>query len=434
MNSKIVSICGPSGVGKTTVSRLVSIILGHEDCVIVSGDDSHKWERGDENWKFYTHLDPIANNLEKEYLYIEKLKNGENINRSTYNHKNGKFNKKTVIIPKKYIIYEGLHTMYGNLSDLSDISIYINVESSIKNRWKIKRDSAKRGYPIYKIVKDIDRRKDDELKYIVPQKNKCDIIINVFEEGNNINMSFDYSDKKYADFINSFKEIYKKHCDFILISKKLSENIYLAQNKGGNMSFKFNDLMAITDSGSSFSDVSFSGGFNYYDKNNHQVFKELSVPSMEISCHKKLGNACIHTHPLNLLAILCSKECEQILSEIYEDYLYIDSKIPGKSLSQKIKNKNIIFVKNHGLFVSYETLEECYEKTIDIENSARKYLNNTKKYLFPDSIVLEKENEIYHSFVLSKINDSGLTPDFLSEEDVKYILSMEEEKYRREKK
>jgi len=103
-------------------------------------------------------------------------------------------------------------------------------------------------------------------------------------------------------------------------------------------------------------------------------------------------------------------------------------------LSEKIKNKNIIFVKNHGLFVSYDTLLECYEKTIDIENSAKKYLNDSKKYLFPDSIVLEEENKIYHSFVLSRINDSGLTPDFLSEKDVNYILSMEEEKYRRGKK
>ena len=52
--------------------------------------------------------------------------------------------------------------MHEGLAKLSDISFYIDVEDSIKNEWKILRDSKKRGYTIDQIVKAIENRKIDE--------------------------------------------------------------------------------------------------------------------------------------------------------------------------------------------------------------------------------------------------------------------------------
>jgi len=61
--NKIIAISGSSGVGKTTISRLISIALPNEKTLVFSGDDLHKWERGDNKWQTYTHLNPEANNL-----------------------------------------------------------------------------------------------------------------------------------------------------------------------------------------------------------------------------------------------------------------------------------------------------------------------------------------------------------------------------------
>ena len=41
-----------------------------------------------------------------------------------------------------------------------DISFYIEVEKSLKNEWKISRDTRKRGYSIDQIVKAIESRKE----------------------------------------------------------------------------------------------------------------------------------------------------------------------------------------------------------------------------------------------------------------------------------
>ena len=62
MVSKLINVGGSSGVGKTTLTTFLSFLF--DDVCHLSGDDLHKWERNDSNWKNITHLNPDANNLE----------------------------------------------------------------------------------------------------------------------------------------------------------------------------------------------------------------------------------------------------------------------------------------------------------------------------------------------------------------------------------
>ena len=107
--NNVIAITGPSGVGKTAISKIISICLGYENCCIISGDDYHLWERENENWRFFTHLNPLANNLEQSYEHIKKLKDNKPIRKKQYNHKNGKFTEEKTFFPKKFIVHEGLH-------------------------------------------------------------------------------------------------------------------------------------------------------------------------------------------------------------------------------------------------------------------------------------------------------------------------------------
>ena len=52
-------------MGKTTISTIISLVLTNLKSRVLHlcGDDLHKWERGDDNWKTITHLNPKANNL-----------------------------------------------------------------------------------------------------------------------------------------------------------------------------------------------------------------------------------------------------------------------------------------------------------------------------------------------------------------------------------
>jgi len=433
--NKIISITGPSGVGKTTISKIISVCLGHNDTLIVSGDDSHLWERGDENWKFVTHLNPKANDLELEYQQLLLLKNDKPITRSHYNHSNGQFTKSKTIIPKKNIVYEGLHAMYENLAELSDISFFIDVDPALKNEWKISRDSRKRGYTIEEIVKTIENRKADELRFIEPQRQLCDVILKFRKtpEGK-IGLSFDYSKKELTNLINKIKKLYSLLEEFVFVSQKISSNTDLCQDKGGNLSFKFQDIIVITESGASFKEISYFEGFGFYDLKGNNIFKDQNRPSMEIDSHLRLGQCCLHTHPLHVLAVLCSQECSLIFSDLNINGEMIDYYPPGKETAINIKPHKNVFLRNHGIFISRDSLLEALRDSTTIDNLCKGYLAKTSKnqnYLYPDAFVLEENNKLYQSYIKHLITSSNLSPVFLSQKDKEVLSEMEEEKYRR---
>lgn len=428
---------GPSGVGKTTLSKILAICLGHTESLIVSGDDCHKWERGDENWKFITHLNPKANNIEQEVGHLTALKEGVDINRRIYSHVSGLFSEPVKITPKRNIIYEGLHSMYGPLQEISDLSFYLDVDSELKNEWKISRDSKKRGYTIDQIVKAIENRKIDEEKFIKPQKQACDVVVKFKKQKDGqIELSFDYLKPSLAPLINDIKNLYLKLNSFIKVSKELGKNKFIAQNKGGNLSFKFKDIIVITESGSSFEKINYFEGFGFYTLDGKSIFDRQKNPSMEIDCHVKLGECCLHTHPLHALAILSCTQSKQILDAHIEDYKLVEYVTPGKKLSENFNAHKNLFLKNHGIFISRKTLEDCLQSTIMFDNICKEYLLDSsigkKTYVYPDAAVLEQDNLFYHAYVKQLLRDASLSPDILSKEQIEELNNMEEEKYRKQ--
>ena len=175
-----IGIGGDSGVGKTTFLDNLQDLLGNK-LLQIEGDGEHKWERGDENWKKFTHLDPKANHIHKQSEAINSLKNNETIYRSDYNHINGKFSGLKKISPKEFICISGLHPFYlPKLRKNIDFKIYIDTEESIRRHWKILRDTKDRGYSIPKIIEQIESRMEDAKKYIYPQKEFADMIIKYY--------------------------------------------------------------------------------------------------------------------------------------------------------------------------------------------------------------------------------------------------------------
>ena len=176
----IIGIGGDSGVGKTTFLNNLQNVLGNK-LLQIEGDGEHKWERGDDNWNKFTHLDPKANHIHKQSEAINSLKNNETIFRSDYNHNNGKFSKLKKVKPKEFIIISGLHPFYlPKLRKNIDFKIYIDTEESIRRHWKIIRDTKNRGYSIQKIMEQIENRMQDAKKYIYPQKEFADMIIKYY--------------------------------------------------------------------------------------------------------------------------------------------------------------------------------------------------------------------------------------------------------------
>lgn len=180
------AICGDSGSGKTTLGAILKTYFNNS--FILECDRYHKWERNDENWKTYTHLNPEANYILKMEDDIFNLKIGNKIYQVDYDHEKGKFTDKNEIDACENIIVCGLHNFYTKNNNVYNLKIYLDTDDNLRIPWKIERDMAKRGYSKEKIMNQIQGRKEDYVKYIQPQKNKSDIIIRFFKNGNHVSL------------------------------------------------------------------------------------------------------------------------------------------------------------------------------------------------------------------------------------------------------
>ncbi len=173
----VISICGDSASGKSTLSKLIQETLPFDKTVLLETDRYHKWERGHPNYQTYTHLHPEANNLEKLSEDAFKLKLGEDVYTVDYDHSTGRFTDPEHIQSAPYTIFCGLHTLYKeSLRELCDLKIYIDTHEELKTQWKLERDTAVRGASAEKIIQTIEKRRPDFKTYIEPQKESADII------------------------------------------------------------------------------------------------------------------------------------------------------------------------------------------------------------------------------------------------------------------
>lgn len=175
-------IGGDSGVGKSTILHDLKVIF-MDNLLFLEGDGEHKWERGDDNWDNYTHLNPKANYIHKQAKNILELKEKKNIIRKDYDHNTGKFSNDYIVKSKPYIVLSGLHPFYlPKMRKIIDIKIYVDTDESLRRHWKILRDVEIRGYAKEKIIQQIEFRKEDAVKYIYPQREYADFIVKYFTE------------------------------------------------------------------------------------------------------------------------------------------------------------------------------------------------------------------------------------------------------------
>tara|TARA_R110000803_G_scaffold156799_2_gene221333 strand:+ start:62 stop:496 length:435 start_codon:yes stop_codon:yes gene_type:complete len=56
----------------------------------------------------------------------------------------------------------------------------MDTEDTLKKKWKIRRDVRDRGYSVQKVLESIKNRESDFNKFIEPQKENADLIVNFF--------------------------------------------------------------------------------------------------------------------------------------------------------------------------------------------------------------------------------------------------------------
>lgn len=269
--------------------------------------------------------------------------------------------------------------------------------------------------------------------------------------------------------------------DLIEISRYAGERFDLIQASGGNSSLKEDGQMLIKSSGCHLSEITSDKGFSIVDnekilsildlsfgknkRENDKIVSELvqksvikgSRPSIETLLHSLFKKYTLHTHPLSVNVICASKNALELLNKIFEkdEFLFVSYKTPGIELALELKKQmeifkqeykkdaNIVFLQNHGLIVSADSVNEVEETTDGVVNKIDNFMNfDFKRYKLTNKIsalvangdiaylsediylneILKKESELFHK--------TPFCPDQMvfCLSDVLKIKSLEDEK------
>lgn len=174
----LIGIAGDSGAGKDTVCRLLESALGSTRCTTISGDDYHRWPRGHHMWTVHTHLDVRANDLARQRNHAVAIARGEGVSKGTYDHGTGTFTPAEWIDPSNYVIFAGLHTLaLESQRNLYELTVFINPDEPLRRNWKVRRDHAERGYAPAEVLRKMEEREPDRLKFILPQEEHAEVVV-----------------------------------------------------------------------------------------------------------------------------------------------------------------------------------------------------------------------------------------------------------------
>jgi phosphoribulokinase len=174
----ILGIVGDSAAGKTTLTGGIADILGSERVTAICTDDYHKYSRRRRAEIGITALDPRCNYVDIIEQHLRLLRQGQPILKPIYNHGTGELDAPEYVEPKEYIIVEGLlgYTTRA-MRECYDVKAYLDPDPDLRIRWKIQRDTAKRGYTREQVVKQLQDRAQDSPSFIHPQRTFADIVI-----------------------------------------------------------------------------------------------------------------------------------------------------------------------------------------------------------------------------------------------------------------
>merc|ERR1719396_268216 len=199
----VIGVAADSGCGKSTFMRRLTNVFGGEkvgplgggfgspggwetntlvsdQTTVICLDDYHLNDRNGRKVSGLTALNTKEQKFDLMFEHIQKLKNGEEVQKPIYNHVNGTLDTPETIKPTPILIVEGLHPFVDErVRKLIDFSIYLDITDDVKFAWKVQRDMQERGHSLESIKESIEARKPDFDAYVAPQRSNADLVIQV---------------------------------------------------------------------------------------------------------------------------------------------------------------------------------------------------------------------------------------------------------------
>ena len=174
----MLAIVGDSAAGKTTITSGLVRALGEEHCTAVCVDDYHRYDRQERKHLGFTALHPDCNYIDIMEQQLQLLATGHPILKPVYDHHTGQLARPEYVEPRRFVIVEGLLPLHTKLAAACfDVTVYLNPPEQIRRDWKIRRDTAQRGYTPEQVLAELDRREPESAAFIRPQRRRADIVL-----------------------------------------------------------------------------------------------------------------------------------------------------------------------------------------------------------------------------------------------------------------
>ena len=177
----ILGIVGDSAAGKTTLTKGIAQVLGSDNVTVICTDDYHRYDRIQRAEKGISALHPDCNYLDIMHQHLNLLRNGQPILKPIYSHDTGMFEPAVYINPSKFVIAEGLlGYSTRDTRDCYDVKVYLAPPESLRTKWKVKRDTMKRGYTPEQVLEQLRKREPDSEEFIRPQRQWADVVVSFY--------------------------------------------------------------------------------------------------------------------------------------------------------------------------------------------------------------------------------------------------------------
>jgi rhamnose utilization protein RhaD (predicted bifunctional aldolase and dehydrogenase) len=161
------------------------------------------------------------------------------------------------------------------------------------------------------------------------------------------------------------------------------------------------------------------------------IDKDAPNPSIEAILHALIPYKFVdHTHADAMVTISNSNRGEEIIEEIYRDYLIVPYVMPGFLLSKMVYNmteeidwdsiKGII-LHNHGIFTFANSAKRSYDNMIEAVSIAEDYIRSSKKKRKHNlKMIKELISKAKGYDVVMRVNKSEVARRFASKEDMEF--------------
>jgi len=177
----LLGIMGDSAAGKTTLTQGLINLLGPDRVTHMCTDDYHKYDRSQRAALNITALNPDCNYLDILELQLERLHYGQPILKPVYEHATGTLIRPDYVNPREFVIVEGLLGFHSAvMRQFYDVKVYLQPPENLRRVWKIRRDTAKRGYTVDQVLAELEKREADSREFIRVQREHADIVVQFY--------------------------------------------------------------------------------------------------------------------------------------------------------------------------------------------------------------------------------------------------------------